>query len=332
MDAATVEDRFKLIIRKAESGPDCFADDVFSGLQEKPKTLPSKYFYDHRGSLLFDDICVLKDYYLTRAEREILESRADEIAELFPDNAAIVELGSGNSQKTRLLIESFLRRQNKLKYDPIDISRKTIEGSAISLLKRYPDLEIQAVAGDYTDGLDILRREEKEAKLILWLGSSIGNLSREDAVDFLKSVQSTMEQADRLLVGIDLRKSKEVLESAYDDIEGVTARFNRNILHRINNELGGDFDLRKFAHRALYDEDAGRVEMHLVCTETHTATIRSINLDVPFQARETIHTESCYKYSLQEIDDLIEKSGLVPVRRWLDSQNRFCLTLSAPAE
>lgn len=330
MSSAVVGDRFRLIVGEAHANPQNFADDVARGLTGDRKTIRSLYFYDHKGSLLFEDICELKDYYLTSAEREILESYSDEIAGRFPDGASLVELGSGNSKKTRLLIESFLRRNGKLRYDPIDISRKMIEGSSVSLLKRYPDLEIQAVAAEYTDGLELLNHDSSEAKLIIWLGSSIGNLDRKTAADFLKDVCHNMGPDDSFLVGIDLRKSKEVLERAYDDIEGITARFNMNLLHRINRELGGSFEEKNFAHRASYREEEGLIEMHLVCDRPHTVRIDAIDLDVSFQKGETILTETSVKYSPEEIQELLEKAGLEKVCQWLDTQDRFSLTLTAP--
>ncbi len=333
MNTAVVEDRFKLIVCTKEASPRSFADDVAEGLSGDSKRIPSLYFYDHRGSLLFEDICELKEYYLTRAEREILEASADEITSLFPKGADLVELGSGSSRKTRLLIESFLRNQGRLRYDPIDISRKMIEGSSISLLKRYPDLEIQAIAGEYTDGLETLSHDSSKAKLIVWLGSSIGNLTRREATDFLKHIRQTMSPKDSLLVGIDLRKSKEVLERAYDDAEGVTARFNMNLLHRINQELGGDFVEKNFAHRALYHEEKGVVEMRLVCDRATTVRIEAIDREVTFQKGETILTEQSFKYSPEEIQNLLREAGLEQVHQWFDSQDRFSLTLAnSPAE
>ncbi len=330
METTTVENRFTLIVQGPDGGPGEFADAVAKGLSGERKSIPCRYLYDHRGSLLFEDICALDEYYPTRAEREILETRADEIASLLPENAEIVELGSGNARKTTLLIESFLRKNGRLSYNPIDISRKMIEGSSISLLKRYPDLEIQAIAGDYGDGLELMRTSGEGVKLILWLGSSVGNLDREEAAEFLSDVRGHMGANDRLLIGIDLRKSKKVLEKAYDDRTGITAKFNMNLLRRMNDELGASFDIRKFAHRATYHEEEGRVDMELVSVEAHTVRIESIDLDVAFREGETIHTESCYKYSPEEIDALFAASGLENVRRWLDSQHRFSLSLAAP--
>ena len=272
----------------------------------------------------------MPEYYLTRAEGEILEERAEEIADLFGGKVALVELGSGSAVKTRLLMEVLISRHRPLLYIPVDISRTALLESSASLARDFEDLEILAVAGDYADGLEYLSRGSGDPRLILWLGSNIGNFERPEAVSFLRTVRQTMSPYDRLLAGIDLRKDASVLEPAYDDAQGVTARFNKNILTRINRELDADFDLDQFEHRAHYDENIGRVEMHLVSTSAQIVAIRGLDLKVSFSAGEAVHTENSYKYSRDEISSLAEGSGMFLERQWMDRDRRFSVNILAP--
>ncbi|MGH2355446.1 MAG: L-histidine N(alpha)-methyltransferase [Chloroflexota bacterium] len=321
----------------APSAPEStFAVEVRRGLTAQPKQLPCRFFYDHQGSRIFEQICDLPEYYLTRAEQEILTRHADEIAAAMPVATMLVELGSGSAAKTRRLIEAFLRRQEALRYVPIDIARGMLEASARQLLADYPALVIHAVAAEYRDGLRRLQHlrhtaEADRPRLVLWLGSNVGNFERDEAAAFLAQVRTTLGPDDRLLVGVDLRKDRAVLEPAYDDAQGVTACFNKNLLDRINRELGGHFDLEAFDHRAIYAEDAGRIEMYLVSRRAQTAPIDGLELRVPFAAGEAIHTENSYKYSLDEIRALAAAAGLVVERQWLDGDRRFSECLFRPA-
>ena len=215
--------RFRLIAMDTHTGLAAFARNVRKGLTSRPKQLSCCYFYDREGSLLFEEICELPEYYLPAAERSILNAHAAEIADSFPDEAVLVELGSGNAAKTRLLIDAFLGRQPTLRYVPVDISRTALEDSSRLLLQEYPGLEILAVAGEYHEGLRHLQAAGPQAKLILWLGSNVGNFNRDEATHFLGKVRQTMSPADRLLAGIDLRKERHILKRAYDDSRGVTA-------------------------------------------------------------------------------------------------------------
>lgn len=304
-----------------------FGRDVAAGLTACPKRLACRYFYDAEGSVLFDAICQLPEYYLTRAETAILRSHAGDIAACFPGEVTLVELGSGSAVKTRLLLDAFLRGRSHLRYVPIDICRPVLEGSAARLLHEFPTLEIHAVAAEYRQGLQQLRAEADRPKLILWLGSNIGNFDRPEAARFLGQVRSTMTAADRLLVGVDLRKDKAILEAAYDDAAGVTAAFNLNLLARINRELDGDFDLSAFRHRAVYAEDEGRIEMYLVSTQTQRVRIGRLGLEVAFAAGEMVHTENSYKYSPAEIADLCAAARLAIERSYYDAEKQFCLCL-----
>lgn len=312
-----------------------FAHDVAAGLTDRPRHLHCRYFYDEQGSLLFEQICALPEYYLTRAEAEILGRHAAELAALMPASGALVELGSGSSVKTRLLIEALLRRHGQLRYAAIDISRTMLESSARELLADYPALEMTAVAAEYRAGLALLLQDGGRAaatgpRLILWLGSNVGNFHRDEAAAFLAGVRAGMRPGDRLLMGVDLRKDRAVLEPAYDDAQGVTARFNLNLLARINRELGGDFVLDDFEHRAVYDEVLGRVEIYISSTRAQRVTVRGLGLTIDFAAGEAIHTENSYKYSLPEIVALAEAAGLYVERQWFDEARRFSENLLAP--
>jgi len=308
-----------------------FARDVAEGLTAAAKRLSCCYFYDRQGSALFEAICDLPEYYLTRAERAILAAHADEIAGCVPQGATLFELGSGSAAKTRLLIEALLRRQGKLRYVPIDICSTVLEESSRALLRSYSGLEILAVAAEYREGFCYVRTVRDEPKLVLWLGSNIGNCDRGEAAGFLGDLGRELTADDRVLVGIDLRKSRATLEAAYDDSRGVTAAFNRNLLTRINRELGGHFDPLTFRHRARYDEEIGRVEMYLVSERPVQVAIDELDLAVSFEENESIHTENSYKYSLEEIDSLAAAAGLAVSRQWLDDERRFSLNLLSPA-
>jgi dimethylhistidine N-methyltransferase len=323
-------DRFRLIASAPEDRRAAFARDVRAGLTASPKRLSCCYFYDQEGSLLFEAICDLPEYYVTRAEEEVLRAHAGEVVAGLPPPVCLVELGSGTSSKTRLLIEELLRRQGSLLYVPLDICRVVLEDSARELLRDYAGLEVLAVAAEYREGLRHLAAEGARSRLILWLGSNVGNFGRDEAAAFLRRVRETMTAADRLLLGVDLRKDRAVLEPAYDDARGVTAEFNRNLLGRINRELGGHFDLSGFRHRAFYDDEAGRVEMHLVSERAQRVRIDALGLEAEFAAGEAVHTENSYKYSLAEIDALASAAGLRPEARWADAAGRFSVNLLAP--
>lgn len=325
-------ERFRLIEAGEDKERAAFAHDVEAGLRSSPKYLPCRYFYDREGSRLFEAICELPEYYIPGAERQILRDQAAEIAGLLPGGTTLFELGSGSAAKTRILIEAFLRRQGAVRYVPVDISRAALEESSRALLRDYARLEIVAVAGEYEEGLQRLGALVRSPKLGLWLGSNIGNLDRPEAAKFLRRLQAMMSAHDRLLVGIDLRKDPAILDRAYDDSRGLTASFNRNILARINRELGGHFELETFTHKALYNGEIGRVEMYLVSTRAQQVRIDRLALQVPFLAGEAIHTENSYKYSAMEIEALVAAAGLGIERQWLDAGCRFSVSLLAPAD
>jgi dimethylhistidine N-methyltransferase len=322
-----VQERFTLVGLSADKRLANFARAVAAGLSASPKHLPCCYFYDRLGSLLFEAICELPEYYLTRAETAILTARADQIAALFSTPTDLIELGSGSAAKTRLLIEAFLRRQGSQRYVPVDICRSVLEESSLDLVKTYPALEVLAIAGEYHEALEHLRTGTGQRKLVLWLGSNIGNLERTAAAHFLRRVRQVLSAGDRLLMGIDLRKEPAVLEAAYDDPCGVTAAFNRNLLVRINRELDGHFDLRTFRHRAVYNQERGRIEMYLVSDIAQRVSIERLGLEVSFTAGEAVHMENSHKYSPAEIETLASSAGLYCERNWLDPEHRFNVAL-----
>ena len=322
--------RFSLIELDTDQHLESLATEVREGLTATPKQIPCHFFYDEIGSQIFEEICELPEYYLTRAESEILRDRADEIAQRYAEPISLVELGSGNAIKTRLLIEALLEEHGSLSYVPIDISPGVLEASTQQLLDDYKQLEIRAIAAEYQDGLHRIHDEDRHAKLILWLGSSFGNLGRSDAEQFVSSLLAEMDPHDRLLLGIDLRKDREVLEDAYDDSRGVTARFNKNLLERINRELGADFDSGAFDFQATYDACEGKVVSELRSRRDQTVRIDELDLEVDFAADETIHTENSFKYSLAEIDALADRAGFAVEDRWLDADRRYSVNLFAP--
>lgn len=307
-----------------------FVRDVRRGLGGAPKSIPPRHLYDREGSHLFEQICDTPEYYLWRAEREILEDNADDIVAALPGPAHMVELGSGNGSKTRLLVSALLKRQRDLLYVPIDVSYAALRSSAARLLPSFPSLRIAAIAGEYAVGLRRLAELDERRKVVLWLGATIGNFDRPDAAAMLAQIAQAAGSECVLLVGFDLRKDRTRLVAAYDDAAGVTAAFNRNLLARINRELDGQFDLEGFAHRVTYDENAGRIEMHLESRTHQRVPVERIGGAAWFAAGETIHTESAYKYSPEEIEDLAAKAGLMVRHAWLDVPRRFTIVLLIP--
>jgi len=317
-----------------DSAADEFAADVRAGLTARPKVLPPKYFYDDLGSKLFEAICRLPEYYLTRAESDILSRHAEAIIEAAGGPARLIELGSGSAEKTRYLIDALLQRQPELHYLPVDISPASLESSSLELLKSYPDLRITAYAADYFTALGALEEAGKSKQdyrrtIALFLGSNIGNLDAQESRAFLRAVRRVLDTGDALLLGADLKKPVSRLIPAYDDALGVTAAFNLNLLARINRELGGDFDIKQFTHRALYNEDEGRVEMHLVSRAPQTIRLRALDLEIHFAAGETIHTENSYKFDAGQLAAMARDTGFALRRTWHDEAEQFSFNLLA---
>lgn len=319
--------RLEILTVEPHAAPATFADDVRDGLGRAQKALPPKYFYDDLGSKLFEAICLLPEYYLTRAEREILETYAHEIVARVPGPVELVEFGSGSAEKTRVLVAALLERQPELRYVPVDISVAALESSAHAMLDLFPGVRIRAFASDYDGALARLREHGSESRLALFLGSNVGNFDEEGAHAFLTGVRAALRPGDALLLGADLKKSTEVLEDAYDDPVGVTAAFNLNVLGRINRELGADFDLRRFAHRAKYDAADGCVRLHLVSLAEQTVEIRALGLTVSFSEGETIHTEDSRKYDLDDLSRMARRAGFTRAETWFDAGRRFSSSL-----
>ena len=283
-----------------------FAEEVSSSLNADLKFISPKYFYDKKGSELFEKICLLPEYYPTRTEVTILKKLQQELLSFLDDTFRIVELGSGSSVKTRLIIDVFAKLQNKIEYFPIDISEILTESS-------------EQLIHDYDD----------KKNLITFLGSSFGNFSPSDGYLFLKKIHSTMKSGDLFLIGLDLVKEKQILESAYDDSQGVTAEFNINVLSRINDELGANFNLENFEHHSVYHEKEQRIEMYLKSSQKQSVIIPKSDLLWNLEKNELIHTEYSHKYWLSQIHDLLDDAGFELKHTWLDENKYFSLTLLA---
>lgn len=299
--------------------------DVEKGLSSSPKRLSPVYFYDERGSKLFEKICDLEEYYLTRKETEILNRYAPQIIASLPHNTHLVELGSGSSTKTRIILEAALAKFTTTRYSPIDISEELLRETTMQLNQQYPELIIEAVADRYEVGLERLLRNDESPDCVMWLGSSIGNLTREEACEFLRNVCQAFGPEDSLLLGIDLRKRVDIIEPAYNDSKGITAEFNLNLLHRINQDLGGEFDVETFSHHAFFDESEGRIEMYLMSQIDQEVWVDSVNKSFHFARDERILTEYSYRYSHAEIETLAKHSGFRLEKQWLDEAGWFSL-------
>ncbi len=299
---------------------DIVINEIINGLSSKQKKLPSKLFYDERGSELFDLICELEEYYPTRTEKKILEDNLEEIISVFQENTLFIEFGSGSSQKTKLLLERIPFLSG---YIPIDISEKHLNKSVESLKEAFPELEIFPMAADYTQPLQFPELHHiVEHKITFFPGSTIGNFLPDDARKFLNLIASECGEGGGLLIGVDLKKDKEILEAAYNDNRGVTAEFNLNMLRHINREFGFDFDLSKFCHRAIYNDEMGRIEMHIVSLENQI--VNGFGKLFRIIENEYILTEYSHKYSIQNFEELASDSFNVK-KVWTDPDSLFSL-------
>lgn len=300
-----------------------FLKDVIEGLGKNPKTLKPKYFYDNRGAQLFTEICTTPEYYPTRTEIKILNQNAEDIASQIGDNIALIEYGSGALEKIKILL-NFLKEPVGL--IPVDISEDQLFVSAKNLENLYPNLEILPVAADFTKPIPIPGFSQPPKKYVAFFpGSTIGNFEPDLAIQFLQGVTKTIGLDGLLLIGFDLKKDIETLLAAYDDQRGITASFNKNLLSRVNGELGGNFNLNTFEHVARYNENKGRIEMHLKSTTEQTVSINKELFE--FLEGETIHTENCYKFTKESFTAMSSKAGLSPVKTWTDDQNLFAVML-----
>ncbi|GGU26658.1 L-histidine N(alpha)-methyltransferase [Streptomyces violascens] len=296
--------------------------DVLHGLTATPKSLPPKWFYDARGSELFEEITRIPDYYPTRAEREILDHRAAEIAAATGAHT-LVELGSGSSEKTRLLLDTL---PAPLTYIPVDVSESALAGAAEGLLADHPGLRVHALIADFTQVLEL--PEAPGPRLVAFLGGTIGNLLPAERAEFLTSVRKLMTPGDSLLIGTDLVKEESVLVRAYDDPTGVTAAFNKNVLSVIDRELGADFDPDDFDHVALWNREEEWIEMRLRARRDVTVKIPELDLVVSFAAGEELRTEVSAKFREAGVRAELSAAGFVPSRWWTDAAGRFALSLA----
>ena len=299
-----------------------FGRALRSGLHMDPKCISPKYFYDERGSQLFDQICELPEYYPTRTEFSILESHAAAIAESIGKHAEIIEFGAGSLTKVRVLLDAL---DEPLRFVPIDISGEHLESAAEDLRLDFPDVDVEPIAADYTRKLDLPDCAANAGKRVgFFPGSTLGNFSPHEALAFLTRAARLL-RGGGLLIGVDLVKSPARLHAAYNDAQGVTARFNLNLLARINRELGGDIPLDAFEHRALWNDDLGRIEMHLAATRD--VRFHAVGETFSLREGETIHTENSHKYTIEEARLLARAAGWRPVRYWTDARGLFSLHL-----
>ncbi len=306
---------------------DAIALEVREALSATPKWLPSKLFYDQIGSDLFEQITELPEYYLTRTERLILETYAGEILQLAGTSLTLVELGAGTATKTCILIEELLKRQSRALFYPIDVSPSALQDAVENLGRRFPGLRVNPIVADYTGGVEALSRISGR-KLVLYIGSSIGNFEPDEAVRMLRRIRRTLRAGDALLLGADFAKSPKILLPAYDDSQGVTARFNKNILARLNRELDADFEVDLFRHIALWNRRLSRIEAYLESTASQTVFIPALEMDLSLAPGERIHTEISYKYTDDMIESILRESGFRLEHTWCDRNKWFGVHLA----
>ena len=304
-----------------------YADEVVQGLASPRKTLPCKLFYDDRGSALFEEITRLPEYYPTRTELEILQDRSREIAQAVGPPVSVVELGAGTATKTGTLLGAFVRRQIRLKYFPVDISSAALGDAKARIKSECPTAIVKPVIADFAGGFNFLANIPGR-KLVLYLGSSIGNFDWNAATAMLGKVREQLCLGDALLLGSDMVKSAEILVPAYDDAQGVTAQFNKNILMRLNREFDADFDLSSFRHIAEWHSSRSRMEIYLESAREQTVTLKMLGLTAKFAAGERIHTENSYKYTTRMVDEMLCVSGFKLEKTWFDRRKWFGLHLA----
>ena len=298
-----------------------FYNDVLEGLSQPQKRLSCKYFYDERGSQLFDEICKLDEYYLTRTELDIMDRYLEEMAYQIGPRAVLVEPGSGSSTKTRILLNAL---ENPVGYVPIDISEEHLLSTAEDLRKTFPYIQIMPVVADFTQGFELPTPGSTYSHAALFFpGSTIGNFTPAQAIEMMRSMAHILGHNGGMLIGFDLQKDPQILEAAYNDSAGITAEFNLNILHRINRELGSDFDVDQFRHRATYNEELGRIEMYILSKVKQSVTIREQVFD--FEAGERIFTEASHKYTTDGFSELAAEAGFTTRKFWTDSKKMFAI-------
>ncbi len=307
------------------------AVEVLNGLTERPKTLSPWLFYDQKGSQLFEEITELPEYYVTRTERQILAEHAEEIvtAAAGGRDLSMIELGAGTATKTGLLLNAAVGLQGSVIYSPIDVSESALEEARTRLEAELPEVIVEPIVADYTEGMRQNSASHPGRKLVLYIGSSIGNFSPADAIEVLRGVRAQLLPGDCLLLGTDMVKDVETLLAAYDDAAGVTARFNKNILVRINRELDANFNPKLFRHRARWNEEHSRIEMHLESLLAQKIVLRALDTEVRFALGETIHTENSYKFTDHRVAALLNRAGFKLRKQWTDANHWFTVYLAA---
>lgn len=303
-----------------------FANEIKKGLTDFPKHLSSKFIYDENGDKIFQEIMDMPSYYLTNCEYETLQRNRRQIVELFAKNSNsinLIELGAGDGKKTKLLLEELYNCNTNFKYTPIDISQNALDLLHSSLIKEYPNIEVDPFQGTYIESLKRIGNTGDEKNIILFLGSNIGNLLHEQAILFLQELEKTMKDEDMIFLGCDQKKDPQTILDAYNDPEGITEAFNKNILARINTELEGNFDLDKFKHWEVYDPQTGTAKSYLVSLEPQDVAIKMLDLELSFAQWETIHTEISQKYDDLTINELADKAGLKIAMAYADDKNYF---------
>jgi dimethylhistidine N-methyltransferase len=301
-------------------------EDVIQGLSQNPKILSPKYFYDDPGSQLFEKICELPEYYPTRTEAWILQQYADEIAEIT-NCCELIELGSGSSTKTQVLLDAYQKIATSCRYLPIDVSGGILKTSVLQLQKKYPDFSIHGLLGTYEQALVHLESNYLQSRMLFFLGSSLGNFNPEECDIFLNQVSRTLQTGDFFLLGIDLQKPQDILEAAYNDSQEVTAAFNLNMLSHLNWRFQGNFDISLFRHQAIYNHVDNQIEMYLHCMMSHCVSLEVLDLKVDFKAGESILTEISRKFDLRTMETQLQSKGLNTVKTWTDEKGWFGLIL-----
>jgi dimethylhistidine N-methyltransferase len=307
------------------------AVEVSNGLTEHPKSLSPWLFYDRAGSQLFEEIAELPEYYVTRTERQILAEHAEEIvtAAAGRRNLSMIELGAGTATKTGLLLNAAVSLQGSVTYYPIDVSETALEEARTRLEAELPEVTVEPIVADYTEGMRLNGASRTGRKLVLYIGSSIGNFSPADALEILRGVRAQLLPGDSLLLGTDMVKDVDTLLAAYDDAAGVTARFNKNVLVRINRELDANFNPKLFRHRARWNEQHSRIEMHLESLLAQKIALRALDIEVRFARGETIHTENSYKFTDERVVALLMRAGFKLRQQWTDPNHWFTVYLAA---
>ncbi|MEL4898221.1 L-histidine N(alpha)-methyltransferase [Crocosphaera sp. Alani8] len=324
-------EKFKIeYLQSLETGKDAkqsWGQDVKEGLNQYPKSIPPKYFYDDRGSLLFEQICQLPEYYPTRTEASILKQYSGEIAQIT-GTCELVELGSGSSTKTRLLLDAYEQQKKGFKYMPIDVSAGILKESAIQLKQDYNSLDILGLVGTYDEALSHLDSFASQRRMVFFLGSSIGNFSDVAYDNFLDKIAQVLNNGDYFLLGVDLQKPKSILEAAYNDSQGVTATFNLNMLNHLNNRFKGNFDPNCFKHKAIYNEEKKQIEMYLLSEKKQKVNLEALNLAVSLEKGEKILTEISRKFDVEDTKYKLASKKLKPIKIFTDENQWFALILS----